>query len=123
MRALDAFRDHERRLRALMEQKTTLEREVAVLRLDLQRRRNQRSPISDQTIAAIENELETKKSALAELDHSIAPLATADELRHVLGETRIAWETDYPAMRAVDPAMWWVPLVFALPVPILGLGI
>ncbi len=58
-----------------------------------------------------------------ESDHSIAPLATADELRHVLGETRIAWETDYPAMRAVDPAMWWVPLVFALPVPILGLGI
>lgn len=58
-----------------------------------------------------------------ESDHSIAPFATADELRHVLGETRIAWHTDYPSMRAVDPAMWWVPLVFALPVPILGLGI
>lgn len=58
-----------------------------------------------------------------ESDHSIAPLATADELRHVLGETRIAWETDYPDMRAVDPAMWWVPLVFALPVPVIGLGL
>ena len=58
-----------------------------------------------------------------ESDHSIAPFATADELRHVLGETRIAWDTDYPSMRGVDPAMWWVPLVFALPVPILGLGI
>lgn len=58
-----------------------------------------------------------------ESDHSIAPLATADELRHVLAETRMAWETDYPAMRPVDPAMWWVPLVFALPVPILGIAI
>lgn len=58
-----------------------------------------------------------------ESDHSIAPLATADELRHVLGETRIAWETDYAQMRAVDPAMWWVPLVFALPVPVIGLGL
>jgi hypothetical protein len=83
VRALDAFRDHERRLRALMEQKTTLEREVAVLRLDLQRRRSQRSPISDQTIAAIEIELETKKGALAELDQSIAPLAEeATRLTH-----------------------------------------
>lgn len=58
-----------------------------------------------------------------ESDHSIAPLATADELRHVLGETRIAWETDHSAMRPVDPAMWWVPLAFALPVPILGIAV
>jgi putative membrane protein len=58
-----------------------------------------------------------------ESDHSIAPFATEAEVRHVLGETRIAWEADYPQMRAVDPAMWWVPLVFALPVPILGLGV
>ncbi|PXW77654.1 putative membrane protein [Blastomonas natatoria] len=58
-----------------------------------------------------------------ESDHSIAPFATEAELRHVLAETRIGWNTDYPAMRRVDPAMWWVPLVFALPVPIIGLGI
>ena len=58
-----------------------------------------------------------------ESDHSIAPFATETELRHVLAETRIGWNTDYPAMRSVDPAMWWVPLVFALPVPIIGLGI
>jgi len=57
-----------------------------------------------------------------ESDHSIAPFATVAELRHVLGETRIAWETDYPAMRSVDPAMWWVPLVLALPVPMIGIG-
>jgi putative membrane protein len=57
-----------------------------------------------------------------ESDHSIAPLASAEELRHVLAETRIGWETDHAAMRAVDPAMWWVPLVFALPVPIIGIG-
>lgn len=58
-----------------------------------------------------------------ESDHSIAPLATQAELRHVLGETRIAWEMDYPQMRAVDPAMWWLPLAFALPIPAIGIGI
>lgn len=58
-----------------------------------------------------------------ESDHSIAPFATQDELRHVLAETRIAWDADYPQMHAVDPAMWWVPPVFAMPIPIIGLGI
>ncbi|MCG6119899.1 MAG: PH domain-containing protein [Blastomonas sp.] len=56
-------------------------------------------------------------------DHSVAPLAHADEVRHLLGETGIRWDTDYPAMRPVDPAMWWVPLVFALPVPMIGIGV
>ncbi len=58
-----------------------------------------------------------------ESDHAIAPFATAEELRAVLDETRIAWETDHADMRSVDPAMWWVPLAFALPVPMIGLGI
>lgn len=55
-------------------------------------------------------------------DHSVAPLAHADEVRAILGETGIRWDTDYPQMRRVDPAMWWVPLVFALPVPMIGIG-
>lgn len=58
-----------------------------------------------------------------ESDHAIAPFATAKELRAVLNETRIAWETDHADMRSVDPAMWWVPLAFALPVPMIGLGV
>ncbi len=58
-----------------------------------------------------------------ESDHAIAPFATEDELRAVLSETRIAWATDPDAMRNVDPAMWWLPLVFALPVPMVGLGV
>jgi len=58
-----------------------------------------------------------------ESDHAIAPFATAEELRAVLDETRIAWETDHADMRSVDPAMWWVPLAFALPVPMIGLGV
>ncbi|WP_188513522.1 PH domain-containing protein [Blastomonas aquatica] len=58
-----------------------------------------------------------------ESDHSIAPLAHSDEVRAILGETGIRWDTDYQAMRSVDPAMWWVPLVFALPVPIIGIGV
>lgn len=58
-----------------------------------------------------------------ESDHAIAPFATEDELRAVLSETRIAWDTDHNAMRNVDPAMWWLPLVFALPVPMVGLGV
>lgn len=57
-----------------------------------------------------------------ESDHSIAPFATEAEVHHVLGETGIAWETDYPGMRKVDPAMWWVPLILGLPVPMIGLG-
>ena len=58
-----------------------------------------------------------------ESDHAIAPFATEDELRAVLSETRIAWDTDHNAMHNVDPAMWWLPLVFALPVPMVGLGV
>lgn len=58
-----------------------------------------------------------------ESDHAIAPFATAEELRAVLDETRIAWETDHADMRSVDSAMWWVPLAFALPVPMIGLGV
>lgn len=58
-----------------------------------------------------------------ESDHAIAPLATPQELRAILSETRIAWDTDHAAMRSVDPAMWWVPLVFALPVPIIGISV
>jgi putative membrane protein len=56
-------------------------------------------------------------------DHTIAALADSDEVRTILGETNIRWDTDYPAMQAVDPSMWWVPLVFALPVPMIGIGI
>lgn len=56
-------------------------------------------------------------------DHTIAPLAQSDEVRTILGETNIRWDTDYPAMRSVDPAMWWVPLAFALPVPMVGIGV
>ena len=56
-------------------------------------------------------------------DHTIAPLARSDEVRTILGETNIRWDADYPAMRSVDPAMWWVPLAFALPVPMIGIGI
>lgn len=56
-------------------------------------------------------------------DHAIAPLAHTDEVRAILSETLIRWDTDYPAMRGVDPAMWWVPLAFALPVPAIGIGI
>ncbi|WP_017672729.1 PH domain-containing protein [Blastomonas sp. AAP53] len=58
-----------------------------------------------------------------ESDHAIAPFATADEVRAVLDETRITWETDHAAMRSVDPAMWWVPVVLALPVPMIAIGI
>lgn len=58
-----------------------------------------------------------------ESDHSIAPLARDDELRTILQETQIGWDTDYPAMQPVDPAMWWVPLAFALPVPMIGIGL
>lgn len=58
-----------------------------------------------------------------ESDHSIAPLAHADEVRSILRETQIGWEMDYQAMQPVDPAMWWVPLVFALPVPMIGIGL
>lgn len=58
-----------------------------------------------------------------ESDHSIAPLAHSDEVRSILGETGIRWDSDYQDMRSVDPAMWWVPLVFALPVPIIGIGV
>ncbi|MFN3817968.1 PH domain-containing protein [Blastomonas sp.] len=58
-----------------------------------------------------------------ESDHSVAPLAHEGEVRAILGATGIRWDTDYPAMRAVDPAMWWVPLAFALPVPMIGIGI
>lgn len=57
-----------------------------------------------------------------ESDHAIAPLANTDELRAILLETRIAWDTDHAAMRRVDPAMWWVPVVFALPIPMIGIG-
>lgn len=56
-------------------------------------------------------------------DHSIAPLAHEDEVRAILGETGIRWDTDHAAMRGVDPAMWWVPLAFALPVPMIGIGV
>ncbi|ASR51959.1 PH domain-containing protein [Blastomonas fulva] len=58
-----------------------------------------------------------------ESDHAIAPLAHADEVRAILNETGIRWDTDYPEMQPVDPAMWWVPLVFALPVPMIGIGV
>lgn len=56
-------------------------------------------------------------------DHSVAPLAHAEEVRAILNETGIRWDTDYPQMRSVDPAMWWVPLVFALPVPMVGIAV
>lgn len=56
-------------------------------------------------------------------DHTIAPLAHSDEVRAILGETKIRWDIDHPAMRSVDPAMWWVPLVFALPIPMIGIGV
>lgn len=58
-----------------------------------------------------------------ESDHSIAPLAHADEVRAILGEASIRWDTDHSAMRPVDPAMWWVPLAFALPVPVIGIAV
>ncbi len=58
-----------------------------------------------------------------ESDHSIAPLAHAEEGRTILGETGIRWDTDHAAMRSVDPAMWWVPLAFALPAPMIGIGV
>jgi putative membrane protein len=58
-----------------------------------------------------------------ESDHSIAPFARIDEVHTVLGETGIRWDTDYPDMRSVDPAMWWVPLAIALPVPMIGIGV
>lgn len=58
-----------------------------------------------------------------ESDHAIAPLAHADEVRAILRETGIRWDTDFPDMHSVDPAMWWVPLAFALPVPMIGIGI
>ena len=58
-----------------------------------------------------------------ESDHAIAPLAHADEVRAILGETRIRWDTDHAEMLSVDQAMWWVPLAFAMPVPIVGIGV
>lgn len=58
-----------------------------------------------------------------ESDHSIAPLAREDEVRTLLHETRIRWDINENTMFGVDPAMWWVPLVFALPVPIIGITI
>lgn len=58
-----------------------------------------------------------------EADHSIAPLARKDEVRGILGETAIRWDTDYPHMHRVDAAMWWAPLAIVLPFPILGIAL
>jgi putative membrane protein len=44
-------------------------------------------------------------------------------VKHLLAETGIAWNTDHGDMRAVDPAMWWVPMAIMLPIPAIGLGI
>jgi putative membrane protein len=58
-----------------------------------------------------------------ESDHAIAPLARAAEVQDLLRETRIHWDIERAEMHGVDAAMWWVPVAFALPVPVIGLGI
>lgn len=56
-------------------------------------------------------------------DHDIAPLARSDEVRAILNETGIRWDADGPELESVDPAMWWVPMVLALPIPIIAIGL
>lgn len=73
--ANDASADEEARLGALMRDKTALERRLALLRLDLMRRRHGRPAVVDGPQSEVEADIERLKTDLATLDGVISPLA------------------------------------------------
>lgn len=70
-----AFASDEADIVRLMGDKTALEQRLAQLRLDLQRRKAGRAPLTSARRADVDAEHDRLKAALAELDAHIAPLA------------------------------------------------
>ncbi|MBL8786361.1 MAG: HAD-IG family 5'-nucleotidase [Deltaproteobacteria bacterium] len=77
IRAIDGFRADEAKLGALMRDKTALEERVAVLRLELMRRRAGRASVVEGSQSEIELEIERVKGRLSEVDQAVSPLAEA----------------------------------------------
>jgi len=73
--AVGGFHAQELELSRRMVDKTDLERRLALLRLDRQRRKNGREPVTDVPRGDMEREYERLKEQLAALDADIAPLA------------------------------------------------
>ncbi|MFT7580505.1 MAG: 5'-nucleotidase [Myxococcota bacterium] len=82
--AVASFRAVEEELRTMMAEKTEMERQMSVLRLDLMRRRAQSpGPLLDATQAEVERQLAETRTGLVALDQTIAPLAEqAGKLRN-----------------------------------------
>jgi FMN phosphatase YigB (HAD superfamily) len=74
---IDAFRDRESRIRAMMNEKKALEGRQAQLRLDLQRLRKDYGPKPSRRESAIGTEVDELREKIADLDAKIAPLAIA----------------------------------------------
>lgn len=83
LEAIAGFRDSERELVRLMVEKETLEREVATLRLTLQRRAHGEEPRVDAPTPRLRSRLDELHRRLTALDERIAPLARrASELHN-----------------------------------------
>ena len=75
--ALEAFRDTDARLQALMEAKEGLEGELSRTRLALQRRRAGYGPAPEAAAGDLDGRVQALRSRLVALDGEIAPLAQA----------------------------------------------
>jgi HAD superfamily 5'-nucleotidase-like hydrolase len=74
-RAVDAFRQEEKRLEGLMAEKEDLEHQTSSLKLELLRRQDEYGPRGSESIDAIRRRIDSLRERLTELDQSIAPLA------------------------------------------------